>query len=243
MPRRSYGRGPARWMAFAAGATFAAYLAYVATSWARYGQPATSADDEEDPLLDRFMPVYDVVDRQHRRMTAPAAAVLAASREMNLLDSPVARAIFKARELILSARPEDRRHGRGLLAEVQALGWAVLAEIPDREIVVGAVTQPWKANVIFRAVPAEKFAAFAEPDYVKIVWNLRADPIGPRTSIFRTETRAVGTDTAARAKFRAYWAFFSPGMKLIRWASLGPLANDAARRTSTEAPSVKAAYP
>ena len=27
-------------------------------------------------------------------------------------------------------------------------------EIPDREIVVGAVTQPWMANVVFRALPA-----------------------------------------------------------------------------------------
>ena len=31
-----------------------------------------------------------------------------------------------------------------------------------------------------------------------------------------TETRAVATDPTARAAFRRYWAFFSPGIVLIR---------------------------
>jgi hypothetical protein len=176
------------------------------------------------------MPVYDVVGRQHRRIAAPAAATLAAAREMDLLDSPVARAIVRGRELILGARRDDQPRPRGLLAQVQSLGWAVLAEIPDREVVVGAVTKPWEPNVTFRSVPADQYAAFAEPDYVKIVWNLRADPVDSSRSIFRTETRAVATDASARAKFRLYWSFFSPGMMLIRWVSLGPLARAAVYR-------------
>ena len=36
---------------------------------------------------------------------------------------------------------------RGLLAATLALGWGVLAEVADREIVVGAVTKPWEPNV------------------------------------------------------------------------------------------------
>ena len=78
----------------------------------------------------------------------------------------------------------------------------MLAEIPGREIVMGAVTQPWMANVVFRALPPDEFASFHEPDYVKIVWTLRADPRGPSESTFRTETRAVATDPGPRARFR-----------------------------------------
>jgi hypothetical protein len=51
----------------------------------------------------------------------------------------------------------------------------VLAEVPGREVVVGAVTQPGYSNVVFRPLPPEEFIAFREPDYVKIVWTLRAD--------------------------------------------------------------------
>ena len=65
---------------------------------------------------------------------------------------------------------------RGLLAEVLSLGWGCLQKCPGREIVVGSVTKPWEANPTFRALPPDEFEAFGEPDYVKIVWTLRADP-------------------------------------------------------------------
>ena len=97
---------------------------------------------------------------------------------------------------------------------------------------MGAVTRPWEPNVTFRGVSPERFAAFDEPDYVKIVWNLRADPLGGCESLFRTETRATATNAAARAKFRWYWSFFSPGIRLIRWLSLSPLKRDAEARAA-----------
>jgi hypothetical protein len=48
-------------------------------------------------------------------------------------------------------------------------------------------------------------------------------------SIFRTETRAVATDAVARAKFRRYWSFLSPGISLIRRAVLVESGSRAAR--------------
>jgi hypothetical protein len=113
---------------------------------------------------------------------------------------------------------------------MQALGWGVLAEVPGREVVVGAVTKPWEANVTFRALPPDQFAAFSEPGYVKIVWTLRAEPITAGESLFRTETRAVATDATARATFRRYWALLSPGIIVIRWAVLGPVKSEAEQR-------------
>jgi hypothetical protein len=113
---------------------------------------------------------------------------------------------------------------------MERIGWGVLAEVPGREIVMGAVTQPWLADVRFRPLSPAEFRAFREPEYVKIAWTLRVDSTGPGESIFRTETRAVATDQAARVKFRRYWALASPGIRLIRRLSLGPLRADAERR-------------
>jgi hypothetical protein len=98
---------------------------------------------------------------------------------------------------------------------------------------MGAVTKPWEANVTFRALPPEEFAAFNEPGYVKIAWTLRADPVAPLSSVFRTETRAVATDRTARSKFRRYWALLSPGIIVIRWMMLGPVKAEAERRART----------
>ena len=95
---------------------------------------------------------------------------------------------------------------------------------------MGAVTQPWAANVVFRALEPEEFASFHDPGYVKIAWTLRADPVTATTSIFRTETRVLACGPVPRSKFRKYWAFLSPGIILIRLAMLGPLKRDAERR-------------
>jgi hypothetical protein len=225
-----YVRAGAKWAAVGVGVAAAAYGTYVGVTWYRYGNaPAPNAEDK-DPLLDRFIPAYEIVERHQIRVAAPAAVTLDVARNMDLQASPVVRTIIRAREVILGATPADRERPRGLLAETQALGWGVLAEVPGREVVVGAVTKPWEANVTFRALPPDQFAAFNEPGYVKIVWTIRADPINVTESVFRTETRAIATDPVARSTFRRYWSFLSPGIIVIRWAVLGPVKREAERR-------------
>jgi hypothetical protein len=230
MNPKSVVRAAGRWSAASLGIATAAYAAYVGIAWYRYGHASSPSPEEHDPLLDRFIGTYEIVERHQIHVAAPAAVTLAVARETDLQDSGLVRTIIKAREVILDATPDDRPRPRGLLAEVQSLGWGVLAEVPGREIVVGAVTKPWEANVTFRALPPDQFARFSEPGYVKIVWTLRADAITAIESIFRTETRAIATDASARAKFRRYWSFLSPGIILIRWAVLGPVKSEAERR-------------
>jgi hypothetical protein len=106
----------------------------------------------------------------------------------------------------------------------------VLAEVPGREVVMGAVTKPWEANVVFRPLHPDEFTTFNEPDYVKIAWTVRADAMSTTKSIFRTETRAIATDATARTKFRRYWSLLSPGIIAIRWIMLRPVKAEAERR-------------
>jgi hypothetical protein len=197
MRTKSWVRSTTNLLAAGVGIAAGAYGAYAAMTWHRYGRIPQADGPERDELLDRFMPVYEVVERHHVRVAAPAALTLAAAREQDLFQLPLVRPIFKAREVILRTTPDDRPRPRGLLAATQALGWGILADIPDREIVVGAVTKPWEPNVTFRALPPDDFAAFSEPGFVKIAWTLRADPVDGGASIFRTETRAVATDAGA----------------------------------------------
>ena len=225
-------RSAAGWLSLGVGVAAATYGAYAARTWHRYGQAEPPAFEERDGLLDQFMPVYDVVERHCVRVNAPAAVTLAAACDMDLQESAIVRLVIKARELLLGATSVDRV-ARGLMAEMRSLGWGVLADVPGREIVVGAVTKPWEANVTFRSVPPDQFAAFSESDYVKISWTLRVDSVSATESILRTETRAIATDSQARTKFRWYWTFLSPGIRLIRWASFGPAKREAERRATS----------
>jgi hypothetical protein len=221
-----------RTIATGIGVTVATYAAFAAVTWLQYGEETRPAPGEEDLLLDRFMPLYEVVERHHVHVAAPAAVTLAAAKEQDLLQSRLVRAIFKTREVVLGTAADEMAHPRALLPQMLGLGWAVLAEEPDREIVVGAVTRPWEAHVIFTPLPPEQFVAFTEPGFVKIAWTLRADSVDGE-SIFRTETRALATDPVARARFRRYWSLVSPGVILIRRLSLTPLKKEAERRALT----------
>jgi hypothetical protein len=176
------------------------------------------------------MPNYEVVERHHIQIAAPADVTLKAATEAQIENCPLIRAIFRGREFILGSRPDDTTRPYGLLAEVQSFGWRVLAELPGREFVVGAVTKPWEANPVFRGLAADEFTTFQEPGYVKIAWTLRADAVGNSTSVFQTETRAVATDAEARKKFRRYWSLLSPGIIAIRRVMLPAVKMEAERR-------------
>jgi hypothetical protein len=231
MSRRGILRKTAAITAAAAAAGAGVYGAWAAIAWRGYGHPSPAGDGDSDPLLDTFMPRYDVVERHHVRVAAPADVTFAAACEQELGSAPIVRAIFRTRRLVMGAPlDDDPQRPRGILAETRALGWGTLAERPGREIVMGGVTRPWEASPVFRALSPETFAAFDEPDFVKIAWTLRADPSPSGGSTFYTETRAVATDAGARQKFRRYWAFASPGIWMIRRTLLGPLKADAERR-------------
>lgn len=230
MSMNSWTRSALHVMAATVAAAAGAYGAYAVLTWLRYGRVPHPTDAESDHLLDRVMPEYDVVERHCIRVAAPASVTLTAARDQDLLGLPLVRPIFRMREIVMGATPTERPQPRGLIDATLALGWGVLADVADREIVMGAVTRPWEPDVTFHALPPDEFAAFREPGFVKIAWTLRVDPIDNETSMFRTETRALATDGTARARFRRYWAFASPGIALIRSFSLGPLKAEAERR-------------
>ena len=219
-----------RGIGMAAGALGVAYASYAVWAWLTYGRPGRNRSNEGEELLDRFIPNYDVAERHTTCVHAPSEVTLMAACEMRLDQSPIVRALFRWRELLLGAGPAAPRMSQGLVAEMKTLGWGCLALVPGQEVVMGAITQPWRTHPEFRALPPEEFAAFLENGYVKIAWTLRARPNTENTSIFETETRALACGRQARSKFRIYWAFLSPGIILIRRAMLRPLRREAERR-------------
>jgi hypothetical protein len=124
-------------------------------------------------------------------------------RELDLQRSPLVRALCGIRTLPSCLRGErEQERPRAFLAETLSIGWGMLAEVPERAIVVGAVTQPWEPIVLFHSIPPAELAGFNEPGYAKIIWSLAADPIWPAESLFRTETRMRTTDLESPATGR-----------------------------------------
>ncbi len=198
-----------------------------ATGWRRFGRKTAAADG--DPLLEVYMPDYDVIERDSIRVDAPAEIAYQAACGLELERSALIRAIFRLRQIALLERPASA--GLPLVEQARQWGWGVLAEEPGRVIVFGAATQPWTASPQFRSLPPARFAGFREPGFVKIAWVLRAKPVGGQISVALTETRAAATDECARRRFRRYWAIVWPGVKLIRKAALLAVRHEARRLT------------
>ena len=86
-------------------------------------------------------------------------------------------------------------HGlRGFVAQAKARSWGVLAEVPGRKMVFGAVSQPSAANIIFRALPPHERADFHESGYAKIVCTIPTDSASSSGLGARTETRVRTVD-------------------------------------------------
>ena len=181
-----------------------------------------------DPLLDRFLPEFDIVEHHETTVEADVRATWDVVKHLDLFGSRLVRAIFRGREILLGGdSPDGEQHA--YIADASTIGWGELAQLPGRQIVFGAVTRPWEANPVFHALAPEQFAAFDEPGWVKIAWTLRVEPIGDAATCFATQTRVLATDRVSRSKFRRYWRMVSPGVRIIRRETLRLVRREAAR--------------
>jgi hypothetical protein len=221
-------RAMARFVLFAVAAFVLGWMGWAVVSWLRYGH-ATRAR-VADARAVRFLPGCEVAEMFETTVAAPAQLTFSVAENTSLDASSMMRAIFRGRELLMRSRAEQPLVRAGVVDQMRAIGWGVLSDSSHREIVLGAVTQPWRSNVAFHALPLEEFRAFDQPGHVKIVVTIAADSIDDTTSTLRIETLARATDSGARKLFRRYWAVFSPGILLIRVVALGNVKREAERR-------------
>jgi len=182
---------------------------------------------ETPGLIDGYVQLPDVVENYETIVHAPANAVFRVAEHFDLLSVPIVRSIFRLRELAFGLPGNERKAPGSLVSETMELGWRMLSYRTGRGLIMGAATQPWVGDVKFRGIEPAAFSGFAEPDLVKIVWTLEAEPIGVETTRFRSQTRVLATDDEARRKFLRYWVFAGVFVGMIR-----RLANRAIRRTA-----------
>jgi hypothetical protein len=151
--------------------------------------------------LERLLPRYHFAERHAIEIDAPPERALAAVREATFAEMPLARLLFRLRGL--------RSAGPAPVFDHMPDGFAILAEEPNRELVVGGLGQPWKLTG--GRVPRAEFTSFDEPGFAKMAMNFLVDG---RT--LSTETRVLLTDAASGRDFARYWLLVRPFSALIR---------------------------
>ncbi|HEX2710870.1 MAG TPA: hypothetical protein VHM88_01420 [Candidatus Acidoferrales bacterium] len=168
--------------------------------------------------LDEFAPAYQFNEVHRIQVRAPANRVYRAIKEVTADEILFFRTLTWLRRLgrpgpesILNA-PERLP----LLEVATRTSFLLLAEEPEREIVLGTlVLAPARAQIKAQPTP-EDFKALGASGFVKATMNFRLAEVGADTCIVTTETRVYATDASARRRFAAYWRVIYPGSALIR---------------------------
>ena len=169
-------------------------------------------------LLQNFLVDYDFSEVHTITVQAPAEYVFRSIKEITPAEIPMFRALFVIRTLPAIFLHKGQPPFAGSQPILEQMGFVLLAEETDRELVVGTAGQFWKiTGNPFKLANAQEFRAFDRPDYVKAAMNfyIHEDQDCGSTTL-RTETRVRIPDPVVRRKFAAYWLMIRWGSGLIR---------------------------
>jgi hypothetical protein len=168
--------------------------------------------------LDAFAPVYQFHELHATHVQATPAQTFRAIRAVTADEILLFRTLTSIRRF---GRPGpesilDAPGKQPLLDVATRTSFLLLAEDPDREVVVGTlVVAPAGFRPRGRPTP-DDFQRLSDPGFAKAAMNFRVEPDGAGGSHVTTETRVFATDAGARRRFAAYWRVIYPGSALIR---------------------------
>ena len=184
-------------------------------------------------MIERFLPSYRLRQISRVAVAADPARAWATVRSLDTFDVPLMRPLAALRtmpeRLLAWLRRSSRRPTAHLRIEditAPGSGFVLLGEQPGREVVVGAVGQFWRPAIRWRFVAPAELAAFAEPGWGKVVWNLRVDPREGGGSWVSIEVRVTTTDAASWRRFRRYWWLIGRFSEAIRAQALALLRRE-----------------
>jgi hypothetical protein len=206
--------------------------------------PSRRAAPSAKLLIDEFLPRYDFAAVHAGVFRVPPEACYRAARGLDLLRDPVVRTLLGFRSL--PQRLADRLNRSAVRRQEgprptfrlddmigPPLNWALLAEEPGVQVVLGQIGRPWRPAGASEGPPVAPaaFASFDRPGFAKIAFCLKVEPYGAASSILTIETRVALTDPASRRRFARYWRVVGPFVRLIDRMTLRLLTAELHRST------------
>lgn len=170
-------------------------------------------------LIDSFVPVPDAAEEHSIEIAANREVVYQALWTTDLGGSWIVKGLLLLRSLpqiLLRPARQAQANRRITLQTIIDAGFGVLAEEPNREIVLGVTGPFWRPVGNVLPFNQENFRGAAPSGVARAVWNFTVEGVGEGRTILSTETRVICGDSSSRRKFRAYWLFVRPFSGLIR---------------------------
>ncbi|HEY6223133.1 MAG TPA: hypothetical protein VIW26_05080 [Gemmatimonadales bacterium] len=186
-------------------------------------------------LIDRCLRCFDVTLACETTIRALPSEVYEAMLGTDLRD-PLVNALFALREMPLRIARRLHREPPPPAAPAVTFGdiakgpiWVRLAEEPGVELVVGSIGRFWQKDYGWQPIAADRFEAFQEPGYAKVVLSLAVLPSLAGLTLLRYEARTATTDAMAARRFRRYWRLIRPGVALVMRRALRRIKEQAER--------------
>lgn len=174
--------------------------------------------DTSAPLIDEFLPNYEVATHHFIEINAPIEDVYRVVRDLDFGGSSLARFLVWVRNAPARLRGEQ---ALGLtLDDLLGLGFVLLADEAPRELVLGFVGEFWTASGGLKRLDPAAFRAFVMPGYAKAVMNFAVIGLEDGRTRLTTESRAQCFDEASRRKFQRYLLFTNHLRGVLRWSIL-----------------------
>jgi hypothetical protein len=170
-------------------------------------------------LIDSFVPVPDAAEEHNTQIAANREAVYQALWTTDFGGSWIVKGLLIFRslpKLLLHPSRRTQANRRITLQTIIEAGFGILAEAPNREIVLGVTGPFWRPVGNVLPFNKDNFRGAAPPGVACAVWNFAVADAGEGCTILSTETRIISGDSSSRRKFRAYWLFVRPFSGLIR---------------------------
>jgi hypothetical protein len=194
-----------RGFSIAASVPLAAWLAW-ARPWRRHFSPSQR--------LEALLPGAEFRDTISIRIDAPPSAVFQAFREVTLAEMPLAWGLGELRYLPqrLSGRAAPSPGHTPFLELLHSGGTIILAEEPDREVVVGSIGRlyRWSDQTFVPLSNAEAFRVFDAPGYEKLAMSIRVEDVDATGCTLVLEHWTKALDETARRRFARYWLAIKP---------------------------------
>lgn len=175
-----------------------------------------SIRDRGRSRLEEFAPAYQFNEVHRIRIRAPSSRIYRSIKEVTAAEVTLFRALTWIRRFG-RAGPEsilNAPSNRPLLEVATRTGFLLLADDPERELIVGTVVIA--PGGVKRPATPEQFKELITPGVAKAVMNFCIDDAGDGAWLVSTETRVHATDASARRRFARYWALIRPGSGFIR---------------------------
>ena len=168
--------------------------------------------------LDEFAPVYQFSESHSIEIHASRARVYAAIRQVPAGEIKLLRTLTWIRRLGRASPPGilNAPQNEPILDLALRSGFLLLADEPDREIVIGALVRAppgWRPS---KKPSPDDFKALNAPGFALASMNFVIEETGPDQCVVTTDTRVFATDPSSRRKFGEYWRVIYPGSALIR---------------------------